>query len=665
MNPGGDYGKKELSPALRNRFTEIWVPHVDIRSDLVQIINAQWKDASLAAWTEPIIDFSDWFIHQIGGRDQSGLGLRDLLTWASFMNEISARSSLDPALAFAHGASLTIIDGLGALPATAAMTASGLEQLRDRCLAKVAELIAPHQYDPKMSSLFEVEVSSEKLRIGPFSVPRGQPDPSTQGSGSFSFGAKTSASNAMRVLRALSVPAKSVLLEGSPGAGKTSLITALAAAAARPLTRINLSDQTELVDLFGSDMPLEGGGPGEFAWRDAAFLTAMQQGEWVLLDEMNLASQTVLEGLNSCLDHRGTVYVPELGRSFAKHPDFRIFAAQNPHHQGGGRKGLPKSSFPGAASSEPRMVSTVTANHVRIGHAVMPREPSSELQSHRLALLQSQLPVLEALIDCVQKKWLSILVGPTGSGKTGVVRLVAQLAGARLEEFQMNSGTDTMDLIGTFEQFDPSTRTRSALAALVREAHRLSEQVAARSHSRYASFLTAQGTLKAALDSSQSSPSSEVLSAALEDVRNATDDVSDEVFRTTLENAVAVVTEMTQNTQDAQKSTGRFEWIDGPLLRALQEGHWLMLDNANLCSASVLDRLNSLFETERLSRHQRARCRRWQGSRHPTASELPRLHVSRSAPWRAVESHEEPRHRDRAAAEDGLYVSRPGQSGDS
>ncbi len=255
-----------------------------------------------------------------------------------------------------------------------------------------------------------------------------------------------------------------------------------------------------------------------------------------------------------------------------------------------------KRSFPGAASSEPRMMTTITANHVRIGHAVMPREPASELQSHRLALLQSQLPVLEALIDCVQKKWLSILVGPTGSGKTSVVRLVAQFAGARLEEFQMNSGTDTMDLIGTFEQFDPSTRTRSALAALVREAHRLSEQVAARSHSRYASFLTAQGTLKAALGSSQSSPSSELLSAALEDVRNATGDVSDEVFRTTLENAVAVVTEMTQNTQDAQKSTGRFEWIDGPLLRALQEGHWLMLDNANLCSASVLDRLNSLFE---------------------------------------------------------------------
>lgn len=34
MNPGGDYGKKELSPALRNRFTEIWVPPI---SDLKEL----------------------------------------------------------------------------------------------------------------------------------------------------------------------------------------------------------------------------------------------------------------------------------------------------------------------------------------------------------------------------------------------------------------------------------------------------------------------------------------------------------------------------------------------------------------------------------------------------------------------------------------------------
>lgn len=34
MNPGGDYGKKELSPALCNRFTEIWVPPVNDLDEL-------------------------------------------------------------------------------------------------------------------------------------------------------------------------------------------------------------------------------------------------------------------------------------------------------------------------------------------------------------------------------------------------------------------------------------------------------------------------------------------------------------------------------------------------------------------------------------------------------------------------------------------------------
>jgi midasin len=38
MNPGGDYGKKELSPALRNRFTEVWVPPISSRADLLRIV---------------------------------------------------------------------------------------------------------------------------------------------------------------------------------------------------------------------------------------------------------------------------------------------------------------------------------------------------------------------------------------------------------------------------------------------------------------------------------------------------------------------------------------------------------------------------------------------------------------------------------------------------
>ncbi|CAM9976159.1 unnamed protein product, partial [Ectocarpus fasciculatus] len=173
----------------------------------------------------------------------------------------------------------------------------------------------------------------------------------------FSVQAPTTSENLRRVLRALQIR-KAVLLEGSPGVGKTSLISALAAATGHELVRINLSEQTDVSDLFGSDLPVpdtdlgdqtgqqtegSGGTSARFSWCDGVFLSALKTGKWVLLDELNLATQSVLEGLNACLDHRAEVYIPELGRSFRCPPTFKVFAAQNPLGQGGGRKGLPRS----------------------------------------------------------------------------------------------------------------------------------------------------------------------------------------------------------------------------------------------------------------------------------------------------------------------------------
>ncbi|CAE7361955.1 mdn1 [Symbiodinium pilosum] len=68
-----------------------------------------------------------------------------------------------------------------------------------------------------------------------------------------------------------------------------------------------------------------------------------EKGDWVLLDEINLAPQATLEGLNALLDHRREVFLPAIGQTVAAHPGFRLFAAQNPVATGGGRKGLPRS----------------------------------------------------------------------------------------------------------------------------------------------------------------------------------------------------------------------------------------------------------------------------------------------------------------------------------
>ena len=64
--------------------------------------------------------------------------------------------------------------------------------------------------------------------IPPFFVARG-PQPTPPNAAPFDFRAPTTASNALRVMRALQLK-KAVLLEGSPGVGKTSLVAALATA---------------------------------------------------------------------------------------------------------------------------------------------------------------------------------------------------------------------------------------------------------------------------------------------------------------------------------------------------------------------------------------------------------------------------------------------------
>jgi len=60
--------------------------------------------------------------------------------------------------------------------------------------------------------------------------------------------------------------------------------------------------------------------------------------------QLNLACQSVLEGLNACFDHRSEVFVPELAMTFkVQHKLTRFFACQNPVGEGGGRKNLPRS----------------------------------------------------------------------------------------------------------------------------------------------------------------------------------------------------------------------------------------------------------------------------------------------------------------------------------
>lgn len=595
---------------------------------------------------------------------------------------------------------MTVVDGMGALPSTSGLSKDALSRLRHNCYRQLESLVESTS-PPESISLTAFE-STTAFHIGPFGVAKGPLPPS---SADFTLQAPTTRLNAMRLLRALQLK-KPVLLEGSPGVGKTSLVTAIASATGHNLVRINLSDQTDLMDLLGSDLPVEGGRSGEFAWKDAPFLAAMQEGAWVLLDEMNLASQSILEGLNSCLDHRGTVYIPELDRTFTRHPDFRIFAAQNPLGQGGGRKGLPRSFldrfsivhmeelnnvdlnsiasslFPeidatilgrmidfnsaihrqsmesrafgmeGApwefnlrdilrwlalmrASSEldirpgeaveyagllylqrfrtaqdrshvaqlfydafsqhidplERPSPSVSPRFAQIGHSLIHRSDImfSNRQTSSAPLLQRSLQPLEALTKCLDMGWLAILTGPRASGKTTLVRQLASLAGRPLREFTMNAEVDTLELLGSFEQaerYREMDRIASDATLLLEDYVRL--QLVSPFVTDSHSALSTMNQLRLALSSS----SFEIDDAATT-IRNAVHSlIGVNEFTLRAQELIARLDSAASSTQ----LSARFEWIDGPLVQAMKKGEWLLIEDANLCSPSVLDRLNSLFE---------------------------------------------------------------------
>ncbi|KNZ61800.1 hypothetical protein VP01_13561g1, partial [Puccinia sorghi] len=58
----------------------------------------------------------------------------------------------------------------------------------------------------------------------------------------------------------------------------------------------------------------------------------------------------------------------------------------------------------------------------------------------------------EALIQCLELKWLPIITGTERSGKSSLVKFLAARRGVPLRVISLHSGTDTSDLIGGFEQ---------------------------------------------------------------------------------------------------------------------------------------------------------------------------------------------------------------------
>ncbi|KAM3408334.1 hypothetical protein ACQJBY_001473 [Aegilops geniculata] len=732
MNPGGDYGKKELSPALRNRFTELWVPAVTDVDELKSIAVERFSKAELSCFGDCIVNFSKWFNHLHTGRM---LTIRDLLSWILFIN--STERILGSQQALIHGLFLVLLDGL-----TLGMNLAKSEatELRRTCMSFILEELQKVEGKPLNSGLDDLmnygwgdDITKtdidcnrpDHFGIAPFYITKGHLACKQHG---FEFGAPTTSKNVLRVLRGMQL-SKPLLLEGSPGVGKTSLIVSLAGFSGNNVVRINLSEQTDMMDLLGSDLPVEGENGIEFAWSDGILLQALKNGSWVLLDELNLAPQSVLEGLNAILDHRAEVYIPELGQTYKCPPSFRVFACQNPSSQGGGRKGLPKSFLnrftkvyvdelkeddyfsicksrypllsddllrnlicfnnrlftdtmihrkygqegspwefnlrdimrscemiagsPDTSKNDcflntvylQRMRTAVDCNEVLklfeevfqiqpsihqskmlyvnadclvVGNASIRRNNSRSyaVQINQLNILPGILHSLEAAIHCIHQGWLCILVGQHSSGKTSLIRLLAQLSGNTLNELNLSSATDVSELLGCFEQYNFFRHYKEVISQVERY---VNEYFSLNMDIRWKDLIMRRKALfvkwfkfvvakkYSSIDTSTfiemgrnaSLPPLSLVIDIVEQMKSDLEllDLPISLTKDDLSKTLKSIYSLQE--KEAVHQPVKFEWVAGDLIRAIERGEWVILDNANLCNPTVLDRINSLFEQER------------------------------------------------------------------
>lgn len=226
MNPGGDYGKKELSPALRNRFTEIWCTADYRDEDLLKIaINSMEKSYDYK--DEIIKNIANTIVHIVNVLkntvEKLNFSIRDILAWVNYVTnnyKINSQNSiLNIKEALYFGLQTIFLDSLEMLPYE---NFDDIATIREN-IAKELEKTFKKFINSKENfstirkieaSCVEMDVKNLKFGIAPFYLKINVLE--TKESSFFSFSAPTTKNNLFRVLSAMSLK-KAILLEGPPG----------------------------------------------------------------------------------------------------------------------------------------------------------------------------------------------------------------------------------------------------------------------------------------------------------------------------------------------------------------------------------------------------------------------------------------------------------------
>ena len=348
MNPATDSGKKDLSDSIRARFTELFV---DELLDPVELrkVGVTYVSGILPACDRPpehtdtIISVVDLYLRCRDLAERTlvdGSGQKPRYTLRTLSRALTAARNmviyqkLPLKRALFEGFQLAFQGPLdeNSLKATGKV----IHKTIGKDLEK--NLLDHPGRRPGDSAEYEL-IKPFWIKAGPLNRVDWSTQNSETGRSRFILTPST-ALNLRRLARAVASGPWPILLEGPTSAGKTTLVEYIAARCGHFVVRINNHEHTDVQEYTGG---FAADSNGSLSFQDGILVRALRRGHWVILDELNLAPSEVLEALNRLLDDNRELYLPEINETVKPHPNFRLFATQNPSGAYGGRKLLSRA----------------------------------------------------------------------------------------------------------------------------------------------------------------------------------------------------------------------------------------------------------------------------------------------------------------------------------
>ncbi|WP_420830495.1 ATP-binding protein [Bacillus piscicola] len=122
---------------------------------------------------------------------------------------------------------------------------------------------------------------------------------------------------------------KNILLKGPTGSGKTKFAETLSHLFHQPMFSINCSVDLDAESLMGFKTLSYKDGKQEIEFVPGPVTTAMKEGTFLYIDEVNMAKPETLPLINGALDYRRTVTNPFTNESITAKKGFTVIAAIN------------------------------------------------------------------------------------------------------------------------------------------------------------------------------------------------------------------------------------------------------------------------------------------------------------------------------------------------